>query len=117
MCAPCGASYDKTAHRDGSVLEAMLWAAKRARQFVRKKQSDEKLLKAIFGEKELLKRPAILELAKTRYERAAAASRAASTGTALTAPVEKIRELQYAMGRADEALGAFRGIQALLGDE
>jgi hypothetical protein len=74
----------------------MLWASNRAWRYA----AQQKFERA-------------LALAKTRWDRSAAASRAASTGTALTAPVEKIRELQYAMGRADEALGAFRGIQAL----
>ena len=56
---------------------------------------------------------AILALAKARFDKAAAASRAASTGTALTASIEEVRELQYAMGRGEEAFAAFREIQAL----
>ena len=38
MCDACGASYDRTAHRDGSVIEAMLWAAKRAWRFANKRR-------------------------------------------------------------------------------
>lgn len=30
MCRPCGESYDRDAHADGSVAEAMRWAADRA---------------------------------------------------------------------------------------
>jgi hypothetical protein len=56
---------------------------------------------------------AILTLTKARYDRAAAASRAASTGTALTASIEQIRELQYAMGRGEEAFATFREVQVL----
>ena len=33
MCALCCRSYDRSAHAEDSVLEAMLWAAKRARRF------------------------------------------------------------------------------------
>jgi hypothetical protein len=32
MCAACARSYDRSAHRDGSVFEAMVWAAGRARR-------------------------------------------------------------------------------------
>jgi hypothetical protein len=35
MCAKCRRSYDRTAHRDGSVMEAMAWAARRARRVER----------------------------------------------------------------------------------
>jgi predicted amidophosphoribosyltransferase len=35
LCKLCGRSYDRHAHRDGSVLEAMAWAAARARRFER----------------------------------------------------------------------------------
>jgi DNA invertase Pin-like site-specific DNA recombinase len=37
MCDPCGRSYDRTAFRDGSIIEAMAWAAQRARRFERRK--------------------------------------------------------------------------------
>ena len=37
MCGPCGRSYDRSAHDDGSVFEAMRWAALRARRFERKR--------------------------------------------------------------------------------
>jgi hypothetical protein len=33
MCKACGDAYDRSAHRDGSVMEAMAWAAARARRF------------------------------------------------------------------------------------
>ncbi len=35
MCRQCGASYDGRSQGDASVLEAMKWAAKRARRFER----------------------------------------------------------------------------------
>lgn len=38
MCGPCGKSYDRRARRIGDVLEAMRWAAERARRFERKRQ-------------------------------------------------------------------------------
>lgn len=43
MCETCGVSYDRVAHRDGSVIEAMVWAAKRARHFERKRQVAKRL--------------------------------------------------------------------------
>jgi predicted amidophosphoribosyltransferase len=42
MCDACGRSYDRTAHRDGSIIEALLWAARRARRFERKRLATEK---------------------------------------------------------------------------
>jgi hypothetical protein len=36
MCALCGRSYDRDAHHDGSVMGAMVWAARRARYFARR---------------------------------------------------------------------------------
>jgi uncharacterized Zn finger protein (UPF0148 family) len=33
MCDPCGRSYDTYAHDTGTVMEAMEWAANRARRF------------------------------------------------------------------------------------
>ena len=30
-------SYDRTAHRDGTVMEALVWAANRARRFERRR--------------------------------------------------------------------------------
>lgn len=32
MCRSCARSYDRTAHREGTVMEAMRWAANRARR-------------------------------------------------------------------------------------
>lgn len=37
MCRPCQRSYDSTAHDDGSVMEAILWAARRARWYAQRK--------------------------------------------------------------------------------
>jgi predicted amidophosphoribosyltransferase len=39
MCRACGDSYDKHAHDDGSVLEAMLWAARRARWYAERRRN------------------------------------------------------------------------------
>lgn len=36
LCDACSKSYAKNAHNDGSVLEAMEWAAERARCFARR---------------------------------------------------------------------------------
>lgn len=36
MCAQCGIAYDKEAHEDGSVMEAIVWAARRARWYERR---------------------------------------------------------------------------------
>ncbi len=33
MCRACQASYDRTAHDEGSVMEAIHWAARRARWY------------------------------------------------------------------------------------
>jgi hypothetical protein len=38
MCSVCSRSYDRDAHQDGTVFEAMLWAAERARRFERRRQ-------------------------------------------------------------------------------
>ena len=35
MCEACGRSYDRNAHHEGTVAEAMRWAAERARRFER----------------------------------------------------------------------------------
>jgi len=35
-CTSCKRSYDRTAHRDGSVLEAIAWAANRAWEAAKK---------------------------------------------------------------------------------
>lgn len=32
LCAACGRSYDRTAHREGTTLEVMAWSAGRARR-------------------------------------------------------------------------------------
>lgn len=40
LCTVCGKSYDRNAHNEGTVLEAMVWAAKRARWFERKRQRE-----------------------------------------------------------------------------
>lgn len=37
FCSVCGRAYDRNAHNDGTVMEALLWAAKRARFFERKR--------------------------------------------------------------------------------
>lgn len=47
MCAPCAKSYDRTAHRDGSVMEAMVWAANRARRFERQRQKRNEIFQRI----------------------------------------------------------------------
>jgi len=39
MCARCQRSYDRTAHRDGTIWEAMAWAAKRARREERHREA------------------------------------------------------------------------------
>lgn len=33
LCARCAVDYDRHAHEDGTVLAAMIWAAKRARYY------------------------------------------------------------------------------------
>jgi hypothetical protein len=33
MCRACSDSYERYAHNDGAVIEAMVWAARRARRF------------------------------------------------------------------------------------
>jgi hypothetical protein len=38
MCKQCGRSYDRAANNDGTVREAMRWAAERARRFERRRQ-------------------------------------------------------------------------------
>lgn len=38
MCAACSRSYERSAHADGSVLEAMAWAARRARRFTAERE-------------------------------------------------------------------------------
>jgi methionyl-tRNA synthetase len=38
MCKQCGRSYDRDANNDGTVWEAMRWAAERARRFERRRQ-------------------------------------------------------------------------------
>lgn len=30
LCGPCGRSYDRSAHREGTVMEAIRWAAERS---------------------------------------------------------------------------------------
>lgn len=40
MCKSCQRSYDRTAHRDGSVWEAMTWAAGRARRAAERRYRD-----------------------------------------------------------------------------
>jgi len=42
MCGRCQRSYDRSAHRDGTIWEAMVWAANRARR-ERKKACGEKI--------------------------------------------------------------------------
>jgi hypothetical protein len=37
MCEPCGESYDRYAHAEGTHFEAMRWAAQRARRFERRR--------------------------------------------------------------------------------
>jgi hypothetical protein len=37
MCRACSLSYDRTAHDNGSVMGAILWAAKRARWYAERK--------------------------------------------------------------------------------
>jgi len=37
MCEVCQTNYDRTAHRDGAVWEAIAWAARRARLFEHKR--------------------------------------------------------------------------------
>lgn len=36
-CISCSANYDRTAHEDGSVMEAILWAARRARWYAERR--------------------------------------------------------------------------------
>lgn len=38
MCADCGTAYEKDAHVDGSVMEAMLWAARRSRWYAQRRR-------------------------------------------------------------------------------
>lgn len=38
LCEVCGRSYDRTAFRDCTVIEAIAWAARRTRFFDRKRQ-------------------------------------------------------------------------------
>lgn len=37
MCSSCGRSYDRYSFKDSSVMSALIWAAKRARRFERKR--------------------------------------------------------------------------------
>lgn len=37
MCEPCGKSYDRYAFDTGSIADVIIWAAKRARRFERKR--------------------------------------------------------------------------------
>ncbi len=37
MCAECRAAYDRHAHETGSVMDAILWAAKRARWYAERR--------------------------------------------------------------------------------
>lgn len=37
MCGDCGKSYERQAREDGSVMEAMLWAARRARWYAQRR--------------------------------------------------------------------------------
>lgn len=39
MCVRCQRSYDRTAHHDGTILEATMWAAKRARREERHREA------------------------------------------------------------------------------
>lgn len=40
MCDGCARSYDRMSHRDGSVMEAMVWAAGRARRAAEKRHRE-----------------------------------------------------------------------------
>ncbi len=37
MCRACDDVYERDAHQDGSVLEAMLWAARRSRWYAERR--------------------------------------------------------------------------------
>jgi hypothetical protein len=39
MCADCTVSYDKHAHDDGSIIEVIGWAARRARWYEQRRKS------------------------------------------------------------------------------
>lgn len=47
MCRACQRSYDKDACNDGCVLEAIVWAARRARWYVERRASVKRTTKAI----------------------------------------------------------------------
>ncbi len=38
MCSDCSKSYAKQANEDGSVMEAMLWAARRSRWYAQRRK-------------------------------------------------------------------------------
>ena len=38
MCRACEHDYNKNAHNDGSVMEALVWAAKRARWYAERRR-------------------------------------------------------------------------------
>jgi hypothetical protein len=39
MCGACSDNYERISHDDGSVLEAIIWAARRARWFAQRSPS------------------------------------------------------------------------------
>lgn len=41
-CIDCRMSYDRHARNDGSVMEAIVWAARRAKRYERKRAGEEK---------------------------------------------------------------------------